>query len=449
MTESRETETDYQTLDDVEPSTHEELQSFLADHDDATAFRVEYVDDDEDRDRLVATLQLVERTVRRPAAAIAYRCTPFEPDGEEWTVRFDRLDRVAALEPPDDVIGIDRNGTATRVGAALNLARVAPEQIDVAGLVATLRGVDADTRESGLSALRAAVKARPETASIAVPLLRDLLAAEANRPKVLEVLAAIADDRPGEIAHFVGEITPSLDAEDDACRAAAAECVSHVAAHDPVDVVDAVPALATLVEDRAEGVGHALFGLNRIAADYPGEVRPAASALTDALGDESLSVSQRLNATAALGRVAGEYPDAGVAAVDELADLLDADDHRLRANAAGVLGDVAVVHAGVLGRHVEALAALLESDDDYTLVNTTAGLSRVAEVDPDTVRPYTDRFVALLDHEHDLVRLNACWALGYLEAEAGRDRLDEVRVDDDAERVRSRAAWAIAEIEGW
>lgn len=51
------------------------------------------------------------------------------------------------------------------------------------------------------------------------------------------------------------------------------------------------------------------------------------------------------------------------------------------------------------------------------------------------------------DHEHELVWLNACWALGHLVAEGGRDRLEELRGDDD-QRVRNRTAWAIAEIEG-
>lgn len=449
MGDARETLSDYRTRAGIVPPTLEELLSFLEEYEDTAAFRIAYTDDDGDHERLAAELNVIERTVQRPAAAATLRCTPFVPDDDDWTVRFDSLERVTALEPPEDVISVDENGAFSRPAAALNLARVDPGAVDVAGLVASLQAADGDARDLGLGALRSALRAQPETASIAVPLLRDLLEAEANLPRVLEVLAAIGDERPAEIAHVVDDIVPYLGSDNPDHRAAAAECVSHVAGHDPDDVVDAAPALATLVEDRADGLGDALFGLNRIAAEYPGEVRPAASSLVDVLADPSLSVAQRLNATAALGRVAGEYPNAGVVAVDDLCVLLDADDHRLRANAAGVLSDVAQIHAGALVPHVDELADVLDSDDDYALVNTTAGLGRIAEAHPETVRPVTDRFVELLDHEHELVRLNACWALGHLEAESGLGRLDAVRVEDDADRVRNRAAWAIAEIAGW
>ena len=450
MRERCESEIAYKTRDGVNPSSLDELRGFLAEHDDATTFEIEYTDDEGAHERTVAELSVIERTVERPAAAIALQCTAFRPDEDDWTVRFDCVDQVTALEvPADGGLATEDEPKYNNAGAFLNLARVAPERIDVPGLVAFLQKADADGRDAGLGALRSAVGADPESAEFALPLLRDLLVEESNVTRVLEVLATITDDRPAEVAPFVGEIRPYLSDDDAECRTYAAECLSDIAAHDPSDVMAAAPALASLVDDRTEGVEHALFALNRIAAEHPSEVLPASPTLSEALADETLSVTDRLNATAALGRVASEYPDAGLDAVDDLVELLDSNNRRLRANASGVLSDVAVVHSGALVPHIDELEPLLHSDDEYTLINTAAGLGRVAEVEPEALRHLTDRFIELLDHDHEVVRENACWALGYLEADSGLDRLEEVRLDDDTERVRNIAAWAIAEIEGW
>ena len=450
MCEAAECDVEYETKGDIRPSGLDEFRSFLAEHAGAAAYELAYTDDEGDHQRLVAELRVIERTVERPAAAIAVACSALTPDEDDWTVRLDSIDRVAALEiPSDEALTGEPTPKYDNAGAFLNLARVAPERIDVPDLVAFLRGADEDGRDAGLGALRSALSADPESAEVAVPLLRDLLAEEHNVTRVLEVLATVTDERPAEVAPFVEELRPYLGDDDPKRRAYAAECLSDIAAHDPADVMAAVPALATLVDDRADGATHALFALNRVAAEHPSEVLPAVQTLSEALADPSLSISDRLNATAALGRVASEYPDAGLDAVDDLVELLDCNRVRLRANATGVLSDVAVVHGGALVPHVDELESLLYSDDEYTLINTSAGLGRIAEVEPEAVEHLTDRFVELLDHDHEVVRENACWALGYLEAESALERLEAVRLDDEAERVRNIAAWAIAEIEGW
>lgn len=55
----------------------------------------------------------------------------------------------------------------------------------------------------------------------------------------------------------------------------------------------------------------------------------------------------------------------------------------------------------------------------------------------------------MLEDDHEVVRENACWALGYLgsRADAALDRLEACRTDDEHADVRTRAQWAIAQIE--
>ena len=82
-------------------------------------------------------------------------------------------------------------------------------------------------------------------------------------------------------------------------------------------------------------------------------------------------------------------------------------------------------------------------DDAFTRINTTAALARLAQTHPDEIEPFTDRFVARLEDDHELVRVNACWALGHLEADTARTELESVAVDDEDADVRTRAQWAL------
>ena len=107
---------------------------------------------------------------------------------------------------------------------------------------------------------------------------------------------------------------------------------------------------------------------------------------------------------------------------------------------------MAIVHTDVVEPYTEEITALLTVEDTYTRINASGALSRVAEDFPDSVEHVTPTFVELLSDENPLVRENACWALGYL---CARDTIsvleDRARGDDNAD-VRTRASWALAQI---
>jgi len=94
-------------------------------------------------------------------------------------------------------------------------------------------------------------------------------------------------------------------------------------------------------------------------ARYPEEVKPVAETLGEVTLRDSLSDSVRLNATAGLGRIVGEYPSIAVEIVDDVATLFDADNPKLRNNAIGLIGDVAIVHTDVVEPYTEEITALL------------------------------------------------------------------------------------------
>jgi hypothetical protein len=422
------------------------LQAFLDEHADADAFEIAYRGDEARNNRLITDASMVERTVRRPAAAITIECTALPPSAEPFRVRLDDIHSLQTAEPPADLFTIDGETPMARAQSLADIAATAPDQVELATVIDLLDSDDSTVRETVLDAIQSFANSRPEDSLAVLPTLRSHLADDTHATPVLKCLATLATARPSDIAPFVTETIPYLLTDDAQQQRLAARIISEVANEHPTDVVDAVPALSAIVSNQLAGFEHALFALNRTAAEHPDEVRPAASALSAVLEDDSLGVERRLNATATLGRIASEHPDAAVDAIDPVVDLLDADAQRLRANAAGVLGDVATAHANELVPHIDQLAALLESDDDYALVNTTAALSRVADTNPTAVEHLTDQYIALLDHDHRLVRLNACSMLGHVRADPAASRLDDVRINDDDERVRNRAAWALTEV---
>jgi HEAT repeat protein len=429
----------------IMPADIDALRSFLDEHADADAFQIEYTDNGEQRTRVAADARVIERTVKRPAAAITIKCVGLPPGTGAFRVRFDDIRSVNAVEPPDDLFAVDGDTPATRASDLADLAAVAPGRVNLPMVVDLLGSSDSAAREAAIDAAGHLANARPEDSLALLPAIHSRLTDDEYTTTVLDCIATLAAAEPSEVAPYVDNVTPYLQADDDQRRRSAARILSEIATQDPSDVVDAVPSLSTVVADYGPGFVHAVFALNQVAGDHPSEVRPAARDLTAVLADTALDAEPRLNASAALGKVASEFPDAAVDAIQSLVELLDADNQRLRANAAGVLSDIATGYAGALVPHVEDLASLLDSDDDYVLVNTTAALSRVAKTNPDTVEPYTDQYIALLDHDHRLVRLNACWALGHVGASNATDKLNDVRKTDSDEAVRTRANWALSE----
>ena len=90
---------------------------------------------------------------------------------------------------------------------------------------------------------------------------------------------------------------------------------------------------------------------------------------------------------------------------------------------------------------------MLSIDDPYTRINASGALSRVAEDFPESVEQFTPLFIELLSDEESLVRVNACWALGHLRAREAEPVLEQRAQDDENADVRTRASWALAQIE--
>ncbi|WP_435348524.1 HEAT repeat domain-containing protein [Haloarchaeobius sp. HRN-SO-5] len=429
------------------------LSSFLDEHGDAAGFELTYVDDGTERTRLCHSVSLDAVRLERPSVAPAIQCTPVSPGGDRFIVPLDDIELLSVVDPPPDRYTADAETPAETAAGLKRLASVDPDAVHIPTLLGLFEH-EADgpldtLQRNALRALRHVAFARPEECTPAVPVLRSGLATGTfqSPADALVVLRAIADADPGAVAHLAGELVPYLDSNNVTARREATRCIAAVAEEWPADAVDAVPGLATVVEDDADGLKYALYALSRVAREYPEEVKPVAETLAESILDESLSDSVRLNATSALGQVVDEYPGVAVDIVDDVVPLFDADDHKLRNNAIALLADVAVVHTDVVEPYADEIAALLTADDDYTRINASGTLSRVAEDFPASVEHAIPTFLDLLSDDEPLVRENACWALGHLRAPEATANLKERARQDETVEVRTRAAWALARIE--
>lgn len=361
------------------------------------------------------------------------------------------------------VLPVPDAGTATellpddsprRAALLRGLAEHAPALVDLP-VVLTLLDREAEPTAvvtDALASLTALASERPTDCAAALPRVRTLLSAgpeTAVTEGALTCLTALAAARPEEVAPHVETVSPALSSSNPFVVQTAVSCVSHVASVDPESVVDTSDVLFDLLDVTDADVRmHAAYTLGRVAVVAPELVRPEVVRLAGVVEETTERTATRLNATCAVGRVAGECPGAVVDHLEPFVAALADADAGVRANAAGVVGDVAVTHAVAVRRHAPALVRSLDDDDGVTRANVSTALARVAREFPEALCDHVDPLVGRLEDEEPLVRENVCWALGYLrdDARAARPMLERVRTDDGDERVRGRAEWALDEV---
>lgn len=444
----------------IAPANASMLSSFLDEHADAPGYDLIYADDGDEYTRLLWSVSLVERTLERPAAAPAVRCTPIAPGIDGFSVRVDAIEMLTVVEPPPKLYTAAAETANEEAVAVRRLAHANPDAVHVPSVLALLDRADESPlrRRNALRALRSIAAERPSDCTPAVPLLRSALESDDgtltgsstddgdSTVDALATLRAIGNDDPADIAPLTDDIVPFLRSDTAAVSREAARCVASIADADPDDAVDSVPALAAFVDEGADGQAHAVFALSCVTRDRPEAVEPVVETLREAIVDEALSDVVRSNATAALGRVVGERPSVAVDIVDDVATLFDADDHRLRNNAIGLIGDAATVHTDVVEPHADRIVELSTVEDTYTRINASAALARIAEDFPKSVADATGTVAELLSDDDPTVRENACWTLGHLRADEARSALEERMRDDEEASVRIRAEWALSRL---
>jgi hypothetical protein len=429
------------------PGDASHLSAFLDEHDDGPAFELTYRDDGAEATAVL--WNITQDVTRREEPSDAIRCTPLAPGTDQFTVDIEAIERMSVVDPPPETFTAQAETPTEEAIALRRLADVHPETVPVSSVLSLLDREEPSTLQEreALRALRAVAAVRPEECTPAIPILRSLLGdTDVVSPRdVLATLRAIGNSTPADVAPATDDIIPHLNSNRVVARGEAAACIAALATEHPTDVVAAVPGLAAIIEENADGQRAAVYALERIARETPEAVTPAADPLGDVIVDESLSDDTRLSATAALGRVVKESPSLALDIVDDVTGLFEADNYKLRNNAIALLFDVAAIHTDVVEPYVDDIAALFTVDDAYTRTNASGTLARVAEDFPDSVAHVTPDIIDLLTDDDPRVRENACWTLGHLRPPEATAPLEERTQEDTNEDVRARAAWALSQ----
>jgi len=438
----------------IVPVDASHLSSWLSEHRDSPAFELTYTNDSGEASILLSHLSVDAVRLEEPSQAPGAICTPFAPGIDKFIVDLEAIEMVSAVDIlPEKVTTLTSQADSLTEEATLlrRLAAANPDTVRVSAVLSLLDREEPTSpqQRDALQALRSIAAVRPGDCTPAIPILRSMLGKSdlISPGDTLVILNAIGDDSPADIAPATNEITPYLNSNRISARREATACVSHIASADPGDAVDAVPGLATIIEDGADGIQDAMTALAYIAREHPEAVTPVAELLGTVALDESQPDSVRISAIAALGRCVEGSPSLAFDIVDDVAQLLTAENHRLQNNAGALLFEVSAIHTDAVEPFVGDIVELLAVDDTYIRTNASGTLARVAEDFPASVRHVTPMFIELLADDESAVRENACWALGYLRASDSKAALEERLQEDDDKDVRARASWALSRFE--
>jgi HEAT repeat protein len=433
----------------IMPADPMDLASFLDEYAGASGYELEYTDGDTERSVLCHSIAIGDD----PRVDSTLQCTPIDPAAAKFSVEFKNIQLLSVVEPPPEAFISDFDSLAEKATALRRLSNVHPGAIDVSSLLGILDRADGPPSrdEDALKALRRVAAARPEDCTPAIPILQTVLSLDATPGEVdiLLTLAQIGATDASAIAPVSDDITPYLDVEEPLPRKAAARCMAIIAEEHPEDVVNAVPQLASIIEteSNAEEVEQAVYGFSGVTREFPEAVQPHAETLQTVVLDDNTPDTVRLNATAALGRIVSENPTVGVGMVEELVELFDAKNPKLRNNAIGLIADVAKLHTDVVEPHTDDITPLLDAEDTFTRINASNVVSRIAEDFPTAVDSITPTLVKLVDDEDERVRKNVCEALGHIGAVDATENLEETARNDSDAAVRKHASLALTEIQ--
>lgn len=312
----------------------------------------------------------------------------------------------------------------------------------------TIESEEGKQRRIALAHLAAIASKHPRAAADAVPTVTAQLedTPPAVQGEAVGILTQIADVEPAAVETAISSVGELLTSDTEPMLAAEAlEFVAVLARDDPEAVLDTVPQLAALLGTEDIDPKPITNAFAHISETHPDELVPVVPKLESFLEDGEGRLE--VGVLAALGRIAKTYPTVAKEAIPAAVSLVDADDNRRRANATGLLTDLADEYPGELRSVVPQATELLEDDDEKVRHNATSLLARVANEHPAAVEPATDALVARLDDDLAGTRLNACWALNYLEADQTVSELEELAANDPDEDVRRVARMAVEALE--
>ena len=336
----------------------------------------------------------------------------------------------------------DDDGITDAAGDLLRLMSVT----DRSFISAILDSADETVVEQTLTQLEQIARNHPSrfsslTDTFAV-LFRD--GTESMRESTAVILHYIAEEEGIEDTATHSLLIDGVTDSSDTIQRHCIQALAAIAPENPESVMDAVPAVAPLLEHNSDTLRRpALTVLREVSRTHPEEVRPVVPQLVELIESEELTVET----TSVLGQIAKPYPAVAKPLIDTFKGWLDIEDTRRKNNAVASLVDFAKIHPERVVDKSETFIELLDAEDEYIQRNATTIVSRLAQTHPERLMAAVPKLKTYLDHEHPQTRANACWGLGRLNATGVKSDLERMRTEDEPDSVQAAAIAALTMIE--
>ncbi|WP_049903300.1 HEAT repeat domain-containing protein [Halococcus agarilyticus] len=377
------------------------------------------------------------------------------------------------VEKPYSDAAIDGSEAVVATGSKGSASAVSTNEIgDPAGIIASDdTGVSIDDRRSAASAIVERALAGHIRTSEAVATLAAGLDDPVSEAVSLRALLTIAEECPGAVDPVLDAVGRRLTDAPVVIRRHSSRIVVERADDDPAAVTGLVSQLVeTVVAGRAdipdgerpsyrrsrlepravvdEGLGRrAAAVLGDIARTEPESIAPEIGRLDPVFDpDTAWNVRLREQVAAVVQSVAIACPEASMALVPSLVELLEAENVPASARAGGAAALAALAEtrservADRVGTVIPALESLLTDDDPSVRARAGSLLSYVAQHHPEAAAPLTHPLIDRLDDEPVPVRASTVWTLGYVDTELARETLRAVASADRDPDLRALAA---------
>ncbi len=242
-------EGEYPTTAGIVPADATDLDTWLGEYNDVSGFEITHTDDKSERTVLCRDISVIRRTMTLAVEPV-FRCQPAVHDGDSFTVGITDIEQVSAVDPLAEVYLPKTTDPVEQATALAQLAADNPFAVDVSRVLGLLDCEDGAPRGDALAALQMVAAARPADCTPALPILRSLLENEAaGAETMLAIIESIGGREASDIAPLTAVIVPYLSDTDTEVRQQAAGCITKITEADPGDAVEAVPAVAPLLED--------------------------------------------------------------------------------------------------------------------------------------------------------------------------------------------------------
>jgi HEAT repeat protein len=245
-------------------------------------------------------------------------------------------------------------------------AAIAAGDADAAAALATrLASADESAQKPVAKRVHTHAEDTPAAALAAVPVVEELLVADAQSVRLTATKAAgaLAAARPTDVETLVDPLTERLDDDFYFVRGRASEALGHLAQATP-GAIDRPVVLARLLNalsvDRSEIRQYVSEALARIAVGDPSALRTMTDDCAGHLADEDPLV--RFHLATALALVARPHPGYCTGTVPSVADRLSDEEMYVRGRAAEILGLVALAHPDAVSGERARLADLTDDE---------------------------------------------------------------------------------------